>query len=152
MAWNEHTVIAEAAISIPEAVMTRIPEEVQADTLQRITDKFLFASDAAWWWEVLDVPNRTLSGRSVADIPNICPDPDAAIYFVPCDTRPLIVYRSTPRSSTRILNECPFFEYALIADDMSWMLIENHHGAFIVAGDLSRLNLTNSEQDVTLNA
>ena len=152
MAWNEHTVIAEAAISIPEAVMTRIPDEVQADTLQRITDKFLFASDAAWWWEVLNVPNRTLPGRSVGDILDICPDPDAAIYFVPCDTRPLIVYRSTPLSSTRILNECPFFEYALIAVDLSWMLIENHHGAFIVAGDLSHLNLTKSELDVTPNA
>jgi hypothetical protein len=31
MAWNEHTVIKEAAISIPDAVMGRIPDEVQAD-------------------------------------------------------------------------------------------------------------------------
>ena len=146
MAWNEHTAIEEAAIAAPSVLMVRLPEDEQTETLHRIMKRFLLASDVAWWWEVLAVPSRTLEGYSAEDIPNICSDPDVEIFFLPCDTRPLLVYRTTPRSSLMILNECPFFEYALVAHDLSWIIIENHHGAFIVAGDFDRLNLPDSEQ------
>ncbi len=150
MAWNEHSVIAEATTSFPGVTMIRLPDEEQPDVLRQIMDRFLFASDAAWWWEVLNEPSLTLGGHSVSDIPKVCPDPHAPIYFVPCDTRPLVVYRTTPHSTELTLNECPFFEYALVALDLSWMIIENHHGAFIVAGQIERLNIARSKLD-TLN-
>jgi hypothetical protein len=38
-------------------------------------------------------------------------------------------------------------EYAVVADDLAWMLIENHHGAFFVAGDVGQLNLAFSKPD-----
>lgn len=116
-----------------------------ADILTQIMDRFLIARDAAWWWEVLKVPCRTLPGKSLEDVPGICPDPGAEVYLVPCDSWPLEVYRTTPHSAARVLGECPCMEYAVVAADLSWMIIENHHGAFFVAGDFAQLHLAGSK-------
>jgi hypothetical protein len=33
-----------------------------------------------------------------------------------------------------IIMDCPYFEYNVVAQDYSWLICENHHGALFVVG------------------
>ena len=92
-----------------------------------------------WWWEVLtdSLPQAsiTLSESLMPGyVSKICPDGPA--YLLATDDRfpPWPVFRGSASEFDRILGECHAFEYAIVSEDMSWMVLENHHNVLIGIG------------------
>ena len=66
----------------------------------------------------------------------LVPNPNDSIWFIAEDDElPFYpVYEATPRAIEMLIGECSFFEYYLVAKDMSWLLCENHHDCLIGVG------------------
>ncbi|MAS93355.1 MAG: hypothetical protein CMO55_09185 [Verrucomicrobiales bacterium] len=138
MSWNVHSEItgAKERLGGLKLIFDLLPDHEQESLLLRIKARFLEIPSPRWWWEHLKLPQRTLEGVTAMDLPVVCPDREAVVWLIPCDEKNELIYQTTPVSAKEVLGECFLFEYAIVAEDLAWLMIENHHGEFVVTGDL----------------
>jgi hypothetical protein len=129
----------------------RVDEPERSEVLGRVTGTFLNRPTATFWWEHLKVPAsswQTANGHQ--HLPRLAPDAEAACWLITGLTDAddeKAVFRCTPALAPSVIAECPFFEYALVAPDLRWMVIENHHDFLIATGEaLERLDWLKAEE------
>ncbi|MEO2090898.1 MAG: DUF6756 family protein [Gemmataceae bacterium] len=152
--WTAVSEIARVLTS-SESLAARVrvvdPDEAE-DLLQRVRERYLGGRDPLFWWEHLppDVEGyNPPDGDAPRLLPLLAPTPDEPAWLiVGLDDRRQGVYECPPTVIPELLGECAYFEYAVIGKDLSWLLLENHHGCLFASGTTAtRLSELNSHQD-----
>jgi hypothetical protein len=142
-AW---VVEAIEALSLERRVL-HLDDPERSDVLRRVTATFVQRPDVLFWWEHLKVPSESWqTANGYRHLPHIAPDPEGDCWLVTgledADSDKG-VFQCTPMLASKIVAECPGFEYALVDRGLKWLVIENHHDVLIAAGEtgprLSRL-------------
>jgi hypothetical protein len=125
--------------------IAKVPPHEAREVLGRIKARFLKFPGVRFWWEWFALPYETLlppTDQGFELIPQITPEPAEKAWFIAGLTEDAkVVYECQPASLDRLLSECPFFEYAVVAKDLSWLVLENHHGCLFAVGDAAIENL-----------
>ena len=116
-------------------LLTELPKAEATELRQRIEGTFLVPS-YDWWWE------RMKSGRSYwSETPGWSPynvlgafSASGPVWLMPVYDDKGEVFRAAMPIAIDILRKSKFDEFALVADDLSWMLIVNHHDAVFGSG------------------
>ncbi len=128
-------------------LLTELPKAEATELRQRIEAAFLVPS-CDWWWE------RMKSGRSYwSETPGWkAIDVVAAfsatgpVWLMPVHDDKGEVFRVAMPVAVDILRQSKLDEFALVAGDLSWMLIINHHDAVFGAGERAIQHLLMLEQ------
>jgi hypothetical protein len=135
--WEPAARIAQAArdVGILGELIELVAPEAAAQR-RRIEEAFLHPS-LAWWWE------RLKSGRSywnetpgwnpvdvIADL-----SVDGPVWLLPVYDDKGEVFRAPMPRVVDILRHSRIDEFAVVADDLSWILMINHHDALFGAGE-----------------
>ena len=109
------------------------------DLIESAAAKFVVDRSRLWWWESLtdSLPQESITlpeSPSPGYISEICPSGPAYLFVTNDEFPPWPVFRGDASDFERILGECPLFEYAIVSEDMSWMVLENHHSVFVGIG------------------
>jgi hypothetical protein len=90
----------------------------------------------SWWqslrghYEVVPPQKGGFKGR----LSQLMPTGQQDCYFIPeTGEEDLRVYRGSMLTICAVIDDCPFFEYYILAPDLSWLAIENDHNALIIA-------------------
>lgn len=123
----------EEIIELPENKAEKIRKAVQAT--------FLDTSDPQWWWEHLigDEWSEEIED-AWKHLSSVCPE--EKVWFIPLEEHGSAVYETTPDIVSKVLGESPAFEYALVGQNLDWILIENHHNYLIGCGHAVQNKLT----------
>ncbi|HEX8322536.1 MAG TPA: DUF6756 family protein [Tepidisphaeraceae bacterium] len=112
-----------------------------------VADAFLDQPGVLFWWERLKVPAKSwATEQGHQHLPDLASDPEGACWLITgladCDAK-MGVFECTPVLAAALIDDCPAFEYAVVDQALTWLVIENHHGVLIATGDagerLSRL-------------
>jgi hypothetical protein len=136
-----HVAINRAISVLALGDQVRELSSVEAENLlQQIQINFLTRSNALFWWEHLSgeferyTPPDDNAYQFVATLtptPNEC-----ALFIADLTGSAQTVYECVPEVVPLILGECPAFEYAVVAKDFTWLVIENHHGCLFAIGEV----------------
>lgn len=129
-------------------LLTELPKHEAAAMRQRIEETFLVVPSYDWWWE------RMKAGRSFwSDAPGWNPTNVIAafaasgpVWLMPIYDDKGEVFRAALPVVVDILRKSRLSEIAVVADDLSWMLIVNHHNAVFGAGERVTQHLAALEQ------
>jgi hypothetical protein len=117
-------------------------DPARAALLGRVKGTFLDVSNPTLWWEHLKPSTTTwATGKAFTHLPNLAADPLERCWLIAGlddDDPQRVVVQCTPVDATAIIGECPAFEYALVDEDLTWIVIENHHDVLIAAGAAAR--------------
>jgi hypothetical protein len=126
------------SLQITPDLFRPLSDAESAQVVRQVLDKFVGGVQRTWWWEALG-PGAV--SRHVQDgfklVAEIVPAPDEIVWFIAedDDNSGFPVYEATPRAAQQVIGECAYFEYYLVAKDMSWLLCENHHDVLIGVGE-----------------
>jgi len=108
------------------------------DDAQKIVDtakRAFVQGDPSSWWFGLQTSPRHLSS---IDLPLCAVIPSSTLnpFFIPeTEEKQLPVFRGAAAELERLVGECPFFEFYVVAPDNSWLVIETHHDEYLLCGD-----------------
>jgi hypothetical protein len=137
---------AVARLGLSLTAMRQLLEPHSTDVYDAALDHFVAAGDRRWWWEDFRQAGKSVSfddGQGWRRVPQITPASDELIWFIAEDgSLPHYpVFETTPKIASLVIGECYGFEYYLIAQDLSWLLCENHHNVLCAVGALVEARL-----------
>jgi hypothetical protein len=116
----------------------RLSAEEEKRRYAAFVSEFLGGKDRHWWWEAFTKPEASVSfpdDMGFKYVPQLVPSATEPCWFMVEDSSSTYpIYLATPEQASRIIGECFAFEYYLIAQDMRWLICENHHGRVIGLG------------------
>lgn len=102
----------------------------QAQDLLREARSTYVENNPRVWWLSLKLAYKQISSDT-SSMTSILREYKGDCWFVPeTETEEVLVYKASISSIEKVLAECPFFEYYVLADDLSWLLIESDHNMF----------------------
>lgn len=124
-------------MEIREAIKTlsigaqKLSEEEASEIVAAARDRFVQGNPASWW-QALKLKFDWVSSEGLP-LESVLPETGSEIYFVPeTEEDALPVYKLPSCDLSKLIGECAFFEYYVLALDLSWLLIENDHNAYYV--------------------
>lgn len=143
------TWIAEAADELGVTdLLTELPKDEAAAMRKRIEETFLVTPSYDWWWERLKEGRSFWSetpGWKAIDVIDAF-SASGPVWLLPVYDDKGEVFRVAMPLAVNILRRSKLSEYALVADDLSWILIVNHHDAVFGAGERAIEHLLALEQ------
>jgi hypothetical protein len=118
------------------------PHRLQAILERIVAERTTLAKDgtsALWWWGALRPPvSYSTPADALTLIRRLMPS-EEQVWFVAEDGSKKIgnfwLYEGTVAAACSVLQECPSFEYYLVAKKMDWLICENHHGQVFASGE-----------------
>jgi len=130
--------LAQAAISLslsPDA-FRRCDCESAKRIVQRAEERFVVDSPRSWWMS-LKYPFESFDyseGGGFEDLVRHIPQHEKSCWLIPeTEEEDLPVYDIEISCISRILGECPYFEYYLVGKGFDWLISENDHNQIIVS-------------------
>jgi len=105
--------------------------EMSRDVLKRAKDKFVEGEPRSWWQSLKLKPQAYDS--STVSLQRVFPTPDEKCWFIPeTGEIDLPVYEIETAVVSKLLDECPLFEYYLVGRNIDWLVAESDHDEFLV--------------------
>lgn len=96
--------------------------------------KFVSGNPRVWWLNLKLASTKTSS--VVSSLLDVIPLDTKTVWFIPEDeSDALTVYEGDVALLPRLLDECPLFEYYIVAQDFLWLLGETDHDEFYICKD-----------------
>jgi hypothetical protein len=143
MGTRQWITAASKSLSLELNVRLVEPHRFRAILERILAERTNLTSDgisALWWWEALKPPvAHSTPTEPISFIKGLLPA-DEPVWFVAEEAGEKTVgnfwlYDSTVSAVCAVLQECPAFEYYLVAKKMNWLICENHHGQVIASGE-----------------
>ena len=121
-----------------------VPEEIENKDyiINQILSTYVNGNPRAWWLslkgkkEIIDYTDDSAYLHLVDTIKKIEEkqfDPNKSIYFIiDDDNEQMYIYIMNPLCVKSVIESCQYFEYYVVALDLSWLIAENDHGQLIV--------------------
>jgi len=117
------------------ADVTELPADAAVAVAMRAMGTFVVGDPRAWWLS-LKLPARQVEvppGSGFDYLRGAWPIGHSRAYFIPEDeTGKYRVLDATLDGVVRLLQDCPFFEFYVVAKDFSWLLAESDHNVLWV--------------------
>jgi len=113
----------------------KLPEQNAKLVMEAARRRYVSGNPRVWWLDLKKPIEEQYDSRSI-DLTSIMPDKSGTCWFIP-ETEAWTVYEVDITQIQRLLNDCPLFEYNLLARDFSWLVIETDHNMFYVCRDPS---------------
>lgn len=133
--------IADVAVNLglAEEDLRLLGVDERRHVLERLELNFVGEQGRTSWWEAFQHPFESREfrdGRAFERLDRIAPSCEQATWFVvEADSAPnFAVFATTVLTARRVIAECGFFEYYVVAQDLSWLVCENHHGILFALG------------------
>jgi hypothetical protein len=116
-----------------------LPDEVGRPVFNAVVLHFVASGNRRWWWEDFRFPSTSIrfsDQKGFERIGEVVPNKREKVWFIAEDDQmPFYpVYEATPEAIQAVIGECYGFEYYLVAQDLRWLICENHHDVLIAIG------------------
>ena len=121
----------------------RIRELSQNEAMEvqdEVTRRYVKVSTPCTWWWNLSRPIDESYDRNTVRLSSIIPTRAGSCWLIP-DTEEewLPVYELEMDQIEMLIDDCPGFEYYLVAKDFSWFIVETHHDQYYICRASDRL-------------
>lgn len=136
---------ARRTLRLTDNDLRLLPEEEGRKIYHAAESQFVATPGRRWWWE--DLRQTAITCHFDEDngweyLSALVPSPEERVWFIAGDDpRAVLVYESTPGVIQKIVGECYYFEYIIVARNFRWLLGENHHGLMFAIGEGVAINL-----------
>ncbi len=107
-------------------------EEEGASVQREAMSRYVKIKDPRVWWLNLAVPINEHYDRSAVKLSCILPESGRCWLIPETDASRLPVYEMDVSKVESIIDDCPGFEYNVVASDFGWLVIETDHDQFYV--------------------
>jgi hypothetical protein len=129
------------AVSAQTGGVTKLSADAAGAYVQGIATLYVADQTRLRWWESLKVPTeRFIYGDAdgLSKLAELVENQKEVLLVVTDDEEPpWSVYGGDMRNIINILRGCRFFEYILVAQDMSWIVFDTHLNELVCAGKLA---------------
>ncbi|MCW5964066.1 MAG: hypothetical protein KIT83_08505 [Bryobacterales bacterium] len=124
------TWISEAATTLGLPLKRKAPEEGRE--VVKIARDIYVEDDPRVWWLRLKLPSKQVPAEELG-LTEVLPSREGTCWLIPeTDAEELPVYEFDAKNVERVIRECPYFEYYVLAQDFSWLVAESDHNVFFV--------------------
>ena len=123
-------------LALPEGAVVECDPKVAIRIVRQAQAVFVQGNPRSWWlslrqpFEIFDSSKSDVFRIITQHIPS----DNLRCWFIPeTEQETLPVYDMDKHFIGLLLNECRFFEYYLVANDFSWLIVENDHNQVIVS-------------------
>lgn len=122
--------IHQAAAALSDEIERQTPAASKM-IVERARSIFV-SGDPRAWWMALKLPFRELQSSGIG-LTAVLPSVEGSCWLIPeIEGTDLSVFKLGARVVESLINECPFFEYYVLADDLAWLVAESDHNVFYV--------------------
>ena len=126
-------------LGLNESAMRLLSYGEGRSVFNAVVSYFVASGDRRWWWEDFRFPStsaRFTDQKGYQRIESIVRNQREKVWFIVEEDRlPFYpVYDATPEAIQAVIGKCYGFEYYLVAQDLSWLICENHHDVLIAIG------------------
>ena len=119
------------AINASMVNASQVDDSVAKCITDEATRRFVIGLPRAWWMN-LALPAETFDS-TVSSFLDIVPDGNCRCWLIPeVEDATWPVFDAFVGDIPQIIDDCPFFEYYVVAKDFSWMVAESDHNVFFV--------------------
>jgi len=121
----------DAAAKASGLVIEKQPAPAAREIVEKAQAVFVDDNPRSWWLS-LKLPSRQLDSDKVG-LTEVLPNVEGTCWFVPeTESEEQPVYRVATQDLEVLIKECPFFEYYVLGQDLSWLVAESDHNTFYV--------------------
>lgn len=130
---------ARRTLGLTDDQLRLLPDDEGRQVFDAALAQFVRSGNRRWWWEDFRLPEtsvRFADGSDYQLLSCIVPSPTERVWFiVEDDKKPFYpVYESDAATIEKVIGECYFFEYYVVAKDFRWLVCETHHNDMIAVG------------------
>jgi hypothetical protein len=113
----------------------------EAESVQKkAMSRYVKITNPRVWWLNLAKPVDEYYDRSTVKLSDILPENCESCWLIPeTDADLLPVYEIYASAIERLIEDCPGFEYNIVAKDFSWLVIETDHDQYYVCRNHDKL-------------
>lgn len=135
----------EEAVKTHGLGVSKLPKVQALELVSDVAKTFVNDRPRAWWLD-LRMKAKRVSSDSLP-LSMVVPKTDEHPFFIPeTEDEELPVFRGSVAELERLICECPFFEYYVVAPDKRWVVIESDHNEYFLCGDAWDVLLQTDEQ------
>jgi hypothetical protein len=119
----------------------KLPREAAIQVQREVTARYVKTNSPCTWWWNFSRPVDENYDRNTVRLSDIIPTSNGLCWFIP-DTEQewLPVYELEVSQIEKLIDDCPGFEYYIVAKDFNWLLVETHHDQYYVCRDSDTLS------------
>jgi hypothetical protein len=122
--------LTEAAAALGVLIRRATPEE--ARELVRQARAIFVEGDPRVWWLGLKLPFKQFPANQM-QLSDVLPSSEGSCWLFPeTDANEFGVYEIDARNVESVLQECAYFEYYVLARNLSWLVAESDHSLVFV--------------------
>jgi hypothetical protein len=130
----------EAAVNHLKIPIRKLPADEALLVQKEAMSRYVKINDPRVWWLNLTRPVDEYYDRAAVRLSQILPRNDGTCWLIPeTGTTLLPVYEIAPHLIQMLIEDCPGFEYNIVAKDYSWLVIETDHDQYYVIRDSDNL-------------
>jgi hypothetical protein len=118
--------------------ISKVQPDVAASYVQQLMDMYVADPSRLWWWEALKVPSDHLrygDTDSLNMLASLIDEKECSILIVTDDSPPpWPIYCGRTEGLIEMLRNSGFFEYAIAAEDLSWVVFDTHMNELVRIG------------------
>jgi|SRR5579864_388885 len=120
--------------------LRKLSSDEAKSVLNKAMSRYVKITDPRVWWLNLAKPVDEYYERSTVKLSEILPDSCGSCWLIPeTDTNLLPVYEVYANAIERLIDDCPGFEYNIVAKDFCWLVIETDHDQYYVCRNYDKL-------------
>jgi hypothetical protein len=121
-------------------LLKKLHQEEAISVQREITARYVTTSAPCTWWENLKRPIDEHYDRKTVKLLSIMPTKSGLCWLIPdTETEWLPVYEIHAQQVQTLIDDCPGFEYYVVAKDFSWLIVETHNDEYYVCRESDKL-------------
>lgn len=130
----------EEAAQHKSILIRKLPMEEAISVQREVISRYVKTSSPSTWWWNLARPIDEHYDRNSVKLASVIPIKSGACWLIPdTEAQWLPVYEIDAGQVEKIIDDCPGFEYYVVAKDFSWFLVETHHDEYYLCRDSDKL-------------
>lgn len=110
--------------------LRQLPSSEAGQLYERAKSRYVRGNPRAWWLDLVLPCEQFDSGKTT--LSNVVPVRVGKVWLLPETEAEPIAYEVDIADLERLLAECPYFEYYVLALDLTWLVAESDHNVYFV--------------------
>ena len=130
----------DEAVQRQKIIARKLPTEEAIQVQNEVTSRYVHATSPRTWWWHFKRPVDEYYDRNLVKLLDVVPTKSGLCWLIPdTETEWLPVYEIDIRQVGPLIDDCPGFEYYVVALDFSWLVVETHHDQYQLCRESDKL-------------